>query len=395
MALPLHKVLTDSFFQACSETRASRPYNQAAQSLYDGMCDRLKEKFGPNIDTYVVENVNATVTLFARAVIQEVTDVAVSAEIFRHDDIIMPTGTKYICSQGNRLVVVIEQKPSVRTVTFSNNIDDPLNGRADRYERFNLAFPYVIFAVVVSLRANNVLSVEKIRVGYSPRSIYNLEDTVYMSNFPNTDLQGNVCMGVDSNDKSYYAQLLRVEVAKAVEHAISHFWEARFTHDIPESFDSYKKLDVLSSLRKWQNATTNDPSFILNIPLNPFGHWNSEYATSNIKNFARSFLDERDDHSAQYINRIKGIVEKNMHILTEKLSEASFGTLQDMPISSRVVKRDLQKVFDDFAESFLNQLVQHVKVAEKSASEVEPQNHRVIDANATEWEDLKCRYGRN
>ena len=85
----------------------------------------------------------------------------------------LPEGTKFFFTYGRRQVVIIEQKPQVRSLYFEEGFE----GGSGRY---HLALPYVIFLIIF-----DDLAFHSLYVYYATKPLTSLDSEVFKINLPN------------------------------------------------------------------------------------------------------------------------------------------------------------------------------------------------------------------
>lgn len=158
----------------------------------------------------------------------------------------LPEGTKFFFSHGGRQIVVIEQKPQLRSLDFHTDF----RGGGGRY---NLAFPYVIFLLIFRNGEFNGLCIY-----YANKPMGSLDSEVFSSNLPNVDRSNGVCTGFRGCQSS--------SLAGKVEEVIAHFWQSQFNNDLSGNYsDMATRGGVFSKLKTWQKASQEDPLFVLRV----------------------------------------------------------------------------------------------------------------------------------
>ena len=174
--------------------------------------------------------------------------------------IVLPEGTKMGYSKGNRTVIVIENKPQIRSVTFTDTLLTAAEKtHAERTPtgnyRFGLAFPYVYFFIVFD---NNSYRFHE--VYFRNKALTSAREHVYQAPLPNV-WRGNrrekaMCMG-EGFDPTQEGTL-----ARQSEHVVSEFWQRSFN----EHLGNGGKIDKrIRNYVEWQQRTEEDPLFILKM----------------------------------------------------------------------------------------------------------------------------------
>lgn len=178
---------------------------------------------------------------------------------------VVPHGTKLFKTVGNYKMLVVEQSPAVRTLTFANDRQSGGGNGA-----FSLALPYVVFICTVSPN-DNLGYLANFTVSYARKPLTSIKSLVYPTNLPNTraDVIGGVCMGTGWNEvtSQWQREKRTFTMSEAVEAAIGYFWNSVFNNDMPEAWNQAIAVDNrISSLSNWALNTSRNPLFMLDIP---------------------------------------------------------------------------------------------------------------------------------
>lgn len=237
-------------------------------------------------------------------------------ECAKETPIVWAEGTKVAYTKGIRTVVVIEQKPQVRSVTFDSElvqtkaIADKAQGTSNNGYRFALAFPYVYFVVVFD------------RGKYSYHELYfrnkpltSMREHIYLAPLPNVWRDKdkkikNMCMG-DGFKKAVDGELT---IARQCEIVVGDFWQRTFSKDLgngePEKVDKRIK-----NYGVWQDNSAEDPLFVLTVQW-PKG--------KTMKGVLETALDGREQKDAldPVDNEIKVLLTTGCGNLSNKVKEA-------------------------------------------------------------------------
>lgn len=175
--------------------------------------------------------------------------------------LLLPDDVKIAYTKGCRTVMVIEQKPQVRTIGFANSLtsqkDRDVAVRISQNGHwFSLSFPYVYFFIVFD---HGKYSYHQIYFRNS--QLTSVREHVYLAPMPNVhrnDSTKNVCMGGD-----FRIQLANENtIARKCEMIIGDFWQRVFNSDLGDG--GFKNVHPkLKNIRVWQENSKEDPLFIL------------------------------------------------------------------------------------------------------------------------------------
>jgi len=184
-------------------------------------------------------------------------------EKFKDSPYVLPQDCKLAYTRGNRTVVVVEQKPQMRSVTFNHKlvsqaVSQEAAGKTPNGFRFSLAFPHVLFFIVFD-KGKYVYH----EIYFRNKPLLSTREYVYLAPIPNIfrDRGANfkpMCMGeqfaVDKGDT----------LARQCEYAVSMFWQSTFNDHLGDGGSD--KIDKrIKNWAEWQKQSLNDPLFVLNV----------------------------------------------------------------------------------------------------------------------------------
>jgi hypothetical protein len=236
-------------------------------------------------------------------------------EISKETPYIFPDGTKIAYTKGNRTVIVIEQKPQVRSVTFdrelvaNRTIADQAQSKTATGYRYSLSFPYVYFVVVFD---KSEYSFHELYFRNGP--LTSIREYISLAPLPNVwrkedRADKSVCMGGDFRG----ANSDETTVARKADMVVADFWQRTFSSDLgtgaPDKVDKR-----IRNYAVWQEHSLKDPLFVLNIK------WTKG---KTIKGVVESLLDNRDrsDKLDASDKVIRTRLEEGVAKLTGKLKE--------------------------------------------------------------------------
>ena len=148
----------------------------------------------------------------------------------------LPDGTKFFFTHGRYKLVIVEQKPQLRSLQFQ----DDFRGGSGRY---NLALPYIIFLII--FEDNNF---SRMYAYYANKPLTSLDGEVFRSNLPNIDSDNKVCTGF----RGCRANTL----TGRVNEVIAHFYQSDFNNDLRSGYDHMSERGgVFKNLATWQKAS--------------------------------------------------------------------------------------------------------------------------------------------
>lgn len=227
---------------------------------------------------------------------------------------IMPDGCKLAYTKGVRTVIVVEQKPQVRTVSFAADLINSREVKATGQKtaegnlRYSLAFPYVYFVI-----AFDEGEYSNYQVYFRNKPLTSVREHVHLPPLPNIhrgeNLYRPVCMGNDFEA----AAGKQSNIARQCNRVVADFWQRTFSNDLGngQPQDTDKRI---RDYAVWQANTAADPLFILGVAW-PKG--------VTIKGVVEAALEERDhDHPLDPVDQvIRERLEEGVQRLTSRIKD--------------------------------------------------------------------------
>jgi len=172
------------------------------------------------------------------------------------DPFLYPKGCRFCYTRGKSTIVVIEEDPKVRSLSFERHMvgESSSSIRGSERQRVSLSLPYVVFLVFFKEgRFSSLYS------GWRTRPLSGLDDLLHKPLLPNIHDNLAVCLGSTNTEG---------DVAAVSQKVITNFWNSRFNGDLSDVWwDKGLASDHLSSALTWAEATEENPMFILDIDL--------------------------------------------------------------------------------------------------------------------------------
>jgi len=160
---------------------------------------------------------------------------------------VLPQGTRFHIRKGDYDFLVIEQAPSVRTISVSSGLS-----RDDNRTHFNLAFPYVVFLLV--FKEERMIQQY---TSYRAKPLESLEDVLCRPNLSNMDGL-RMCTGFKGHEVDGL-------IARTNE-VVGHFWTSQFNTDWTDNFERYSsQQETLKSFAIWEENSKKNPLFVLDV----------------------------------------------------------------------------------------------------------------------------------
>jgi hypothetical protein len=227
---------------------------------------------------------------------------------------ILPPSAVIAYTKGIRTVVVVEQKPQVRTMGFTPDLVSQRSrnkavSTSNQAYRFRLSFPYVYFFVAFD---GKKFAYHEIYFRNKP--LTSAREHVYNPPLPNIHKDKKnfrpMCMGEG------FRRDLKSEpqISRACEEVISEFWQRPFNEHLGNGILSSTDNRV-SNYSRWQAATEEDPMFILNVK------WGKGKTVKSIMD--EMFKRREMEHPSDDIDKkIRTMLDKGVNGINKTLKSA-------------------------------------------------------------------------
>lgn len=236
-------------------------------------------------------------------------------EVSKETPYIFPDGAKVAYTKGQRSVIIIEQKPQVRTVSFNEELVKSRNvaklsvGRTESGYRYTLAFPYVYFVLVFDKGKYTFHELY-----FRNKPLTSVREHIYLAPLPNVfrgedRINKAMCMGHNFR-KEVNEELT---IARQVDLVIAEFWQKTFNADLGTG--GHENVDKrIKNFAIWQKNTEEDPLFVLGV------NWPKG---KTLKGVVEKLLDDREHkHALDPIDQfIRQQLESGVAKLTTRIKE--------------------------------------------------------------------------
>lgn len=274
-----------------------------------------------------------------------------SDQIFQKSpEFLLPEGIKYYESSNSVHVIVLESKPTTRTITIELDGD---------IRRKRLAFPYVVSFLCLE-KTKKELVLKTAGVFYRTKPISSFDDLLFHPNLPNIhwcDFNENsetirthgdcnpgnwhqlmLCMGAN---KSFTSILNSNALCKTAKDFLTDFWCSPFNTDLPRSFDYYNAKFGLN-FDTWEKQTIENPLFMLEKD------WVPAIRISDLCGEAMSYFNNDLKKSNETINDFANKIYKKAFRKFEIDSKEQIDVFVN--ITSEDKKRSLELFVDELSK---------------------------------------------
>lgn len=243
--------------------RAAELSSQQMQSLEPLVQDILTKvvietlrQYQKKLNVGIQDSVNDLLDNFKQKITQEILS---ASEVWKvankredKEPVLFPKGCRFCWTKGDNTIFIVEQDPQVRNLSFMKNILGRSLSHHVGKEYISLALPYVVF--VVHFRKDKYYG---LYCGWNKRPLASIDDMLYRPLLPNIHPNLNVCMAGWKKLGTITEQSMD---------AIASFWNSTFNDDLSSMWWEKSKFD-LKTAKDWQDKSTEDSNFILNIDL--------------------------------------------------------------------------------------------------------------------------------
>jgi len=294
-----------------------------ATQILQAVSDKSLSRFQQEAVSGAQESIEASLEDFQKEILQRIRSWLSEEESL--DPLsqaqVLPSGIKSFLSKGETSIVVIEEPPQLRTITFSRRFESRLELQEHSY---HLAFPYMIFVLVFQRNCFSGLY-----VFYSNKPLSSLADPVFLANLPNIGSSSSVCLGSDLYESGSLFERTR--------QVISHFWQSKFNTDLSSNYFMMAGRDSrFSNLKEWERHSSKNPLFVLDVDWVPSGTSISDLVSDQLR-------------AANPLNRVSRAEQAIFEGVA--LSKEKIGTLlQDFCSSIKVEGRYSKSMADELGK---------------------------------------------
>ena len=187
---------------------------------------------------------------------------------------IFPKNCRYYNENSERIFMIIEEPPAVRSITVSIDLtaaieEHKMTGKYEKYDlnsylktqkdapriyRFMLSFPYIVH----KFNMNVDLNMNYMKTFYRLSPVSTIKDYLFEPNLPNISPSHGVCLG-DYNHQEF------TSLSDATDFYLNMFWTNHFNKDYLSHYKKYQSVDDINDFFTWQYNSLVNPMFIFNI----------------------------------------------------------------------------------------------------------------------------------
>jgi hypothetical protein len=183
----------------------------------------------------------------------------------------IPEGVRFVRRRGDAVILVIEEKPQLRTVRWLADESSAAFGRGATYRMVRLAFPFIV--AVLAFRGGRLTGYQQ--CFYRTAPLNQLSDPLLLPNLCNVAAgYGQQCWLCLANLRTDLALLSWNDKVGEIRR---HLWGAGFNRssEVHEGMSYWSTMRTIdrrfATLDMWERASREDPFFPLAIPWKPSG----------------------------------------------------------------------------------------------------------------------------
>lgn len=264
-----------------------------------------------NLDATLQENTNPQIQSVLNQVNNEVTNATTEwIDSTTGQLVVFPEGTRYVSKDSNNLIVVVEEKPHVRSINFKY-LDNNNNQIRSTY---SISLPYIYFIAIFN---GSHYAFRELKMCCSKNPITSLNSSVFALPLPNVHGTHLICTGsMNVNEEN-------VTVIQKMNAVINSYWSSEFNTDLTQFLIDFLRINsivtdpiqrntqIAAGFLRWQQLSQQNPM------------WAIQPQTQYSRNFAISTLIPVDNSSrtsrTAVINRVKQNISTNINNLGENI----------------------------------------------------------------------------
>lgn len=237
------------------------------QSRSNGLAEDILQKvvaeairaYQAKINVGVQDSVSDLLDGFKHKVTDQILEATDQWHVPQREPILFPKNCRFMYQRGNTTVMVMEEPPQCRTLSFSKRIiASQFVSTFPEVQNLYLALPYVIF-VATFQNAN----FKTLHCAFRNRALDSIDAELGKPLLPNIHDNLEVCMG-----NSFFISPL-VPITQKAEGAINWFWGSTFNKDLSERWEQKHRVDArLADGLAWERLSQEDSLFILTTQFN-------------------------------------------------------------------------------------------------------------------------------
>lgn len=202
-------------------------------------------------------------------------------------ELILPEGVKAVISQGPITVCVWECPPRLHNLTWIANDSPAPFGPEAKYRQVRIALPYLIILAVFEVEGPGQLRLsQQSECFFRNAPLRSLDDELdfpallncYRGGPPGSNPLSWVCVGGLRPTPKMRSDNVNERVSASLDALRHYLLETAFNHSDGQGgklswFEASRSVDPrLNTVEAWEQASTKDPLFVLDVPWIKSGH---------------------------------------------------------------------------------------------------------------------------
>lgn len=241
--------------------------------------------------------------------------------------VLMPDNTRLYYRKGNTEIVLQEFHPQTRFMRFNSHIAREVDTIDDKVYSYSLALPYLVF---IHRFVEGIFL--DCYVSFNDRPLKTLEEVPLTPYLSNIDDSLKLCHG-----KSFDRTMLQPNnIVQQIAYIMSLFWSTVYTNEWANNYWTskygFQDDNRLNSLEAWQEATTDDPLFVIdNVKWKTHTYRSYGYLINGLLEKDQINLSLQQEIHQKFIEKltdqIESVVKENVCKLTRSIDVKKYADL--------------------------------------------------------------------
>lgn len=179
--------------------------------------------------------------------------------------VIFPEGTRFVSKDAEKLVVVTEQEPQIRTV----NMVHLVNG-VNRRDTFAISLPYIQVISIFHRNGNDYVFNNQLYMSCTKTPLRSLDQQVFKLPLPNSHNHGQICTGSMRNLPG-----ANTSIIEKINGVMNSYWNSDFNTDLSSNMVNFINMnnvfrintgssaEIVSSFQRWQELSVQNPMYAI------------------------------------------------------------------------------------------------------------------------------------
>lgn len=178
---------------------------------------------------------------------------------------IFPEGVRFLYSSPNAHIVVIEEKPKVRSLRVMEEQNQDFFNKVPK--TYSLSLPYVVHVISFEGNENRINKGQffpNLYTAFRPHPLQSVDDVLQLPNLPNIAFDLRVCLGEYA--KNIFSINSQADLIKSAQDVVKEFWSSYFNEQHGASRE-YLDLNMPEySYSVWEANSRKNPIYGVQCP---------------------------------------------------------------------------------------------------------------------------------